>query len=343
MLGAGASAQALPMVKDIPKALDAHLKLIDQHTPGQAKRDDFILPGVEDSHRNTVMFNYRKIIQELADRSSKHESIDTYAKKLFLRSRSDGNARQQLASLKVGLSLFMAYQQVRHGRADIRYDGFLASLLDHNPHHGLTLPPDVLLLNWNYDQQLALAYKEYVNSTYIQDGITQLGIRPLEMMSIKRNIPIRVIQLNGLFCYRGDFDDIIPLIDSESGLEEQLLEEVLVQFARLTIRGKGMLPPPLMRFAWEVDSGHAAQLDLVLDRLSNVRELVIIGYSFPFFNRGIDRQLFQHMPSLRHIYVQAPDGAAQDIVRTVQTMDIPPNCKLETYTYTGKFLLPPGL
>jgi hypothetical protein len=343
MMGAGASMQALPMVRDIPKALDTHLKLIDRLTPGHAVAGDLILPGVDGSHRNTVIGKYRELIQMLADRSANHESIDTYAKKLFLRSITERAFTKELGSLKLGFSLFMAFLQAKHGRADRRYDGFLASLLGHDDDRRLSLPSDVFILNWNYDQQLAIAYKEYVRSGSIESGIQQLGIRPLAMMSLKRSTPIRVVQLNGLFCNKGEFDDILPLLEPESNKEEQLFDEILRQFARHTVPGLPKRALPLMRFAWEVDHDHAEQLELVLARLKNVRELVIIGYSFPFFNRAIDRKLLQHMPSLKHIYAQAPDGAAQDILRTVQTMDSPPNCKLEPYTATEKFFLPPGL
>ena len=32
--------------------------------------------------------------------------------------------------------------------------------------------------------------------------------------------------------------------------------------------------------------------------------LVVIGYSFPYFNRKIDRLIFENMPHLKKIYIQ---------------------------------------
>ena len=38
----------------------------------------------------------------------------------------------------------------------------------------------------------------------------------------------------------------------------------------------------------------------------DTRVLVIIGYTFPFFNREIDREIFLNMPNLEQIYIQDP-------------------------------------
>ena len=42
---------------------------------------------------------------------------------------------------------------------------------------------------------------------------------------------------------------------------------------------------------------------------------VVIGYTFPFFNREIDRKVFELMPNLKTIYVQDPN--AENIMKNV--------------------------
>ena len=37
---------------------------------------------------------------------------------------------------------------------------------------------------------------------------------------------------------------------------------------------------------------------------------VVIGYSFPYFNREIDRAIFAEMPNLKTIYIQDPSPDA---------------------------------
>ena len=48
--------------------------------------------------------------------------------------------------------------------------------------------------------------------------------------------------------------------------------------------------------------------DMLYAKISDARILVIIGYTFPFFNREIDREIFSNMPNLEKIYVQDPNA-----------------------------------
>lgn len=343
MMGAGASAKALPMVKGIPNALKNHVKLLQNHTPKRAIAGDNVIEGNDQSHINSIIHGYQQLIQSLADRSANHESIDTYAKKLFLKSGPSSYDSDEMRDLKLGLSLFFAFMQAKHGKADDRYDGLLASLLRYDKDKGLQLPNDVLFLNWNYDQQLAIAFKEYISHGWIKGGIEQLGICPMELLTERHRFPPRVIHLNGLFCRIKEPDDIIPLVELTGQDEAALVREILTDYAHDKLRTKGRRGRLLLKFAWELENGHNEQLDALGARLKHCEELVVIGYSFPFFNRSIDRKILESMPNLKTIYVQAPQGAAQDIIKTIGTMQIPTNCNLEAYTNVDKFLLPPAL
>ena len=219
LLGAGASAQALPMVTQIPKALQEHREWLSSHVQVVSSRKEMI-PGRAETERHALLSDYFRIIDELKTESANHESIDTYAKKLYLRSRTNSSLKPKLRELKVGLALFMAYQQAKHKIADKRYDGFLASLLTHTQNGTLTLPPEVMVLNWNYDQQLALAMTAYQQGGSIQGAIEQLGMLPLEMLSPHFSYPCRSIHLNGMFTFCSRMDDIYPLIEWETNKEE---------------------------------------------------------------------------------------------------------------------------
>jgi len=63
-------------------------------------------------------------------------------------------------------------------------------------------------------------------------------------------------------------------------------------------------------FAWERDenfsdkhAGHANNLRQAIHIAQNTQVLVVIGYSFPVFNRAVDRQLFAEMPHLSKVYI----------------------------------------
>lgn len=342
LLGAGASAQALPMVSQIPKALEDHYNWLWEFAK-EAKFRKEMIAGKPETERSKLLGEYLNIITDLKTGSASHESIDTYAKKLYLRSKTSSADKQKLVELKIGLALFMAYLQTKHKTADKRYDGFLASLLSHTSGGTLTLPPEVLVLNWNYDQQLALSHAAYQHEGSMWSGIEQLGMRPLEMLSVHSHYPCRSIHLNGMFAYRADFDEIHPLVDWSTNKDEDLLDAMMLFYANLKYSGRMGPGRLLLRFAWEGNEQTISAFKLLDEVLANCEALVVIGYSFPFFNREIDREIVKRMPVLKHVYVQAPQKHAEEIARTVKTMNLPVGCEVEPYGNTDKFLLPPEL
>ena len=68
-----------------------------------------------------------------------------------------------------------------------------------------------------------------------------------------------------------------------------------------------------LKFAWE-NEHYAKLFESALD-LSRITVLVIIGYSFPFFNREVDVALFAKMTQLKKIYIQ--DRNPENIIETM--------------------------
>lgn len=282
--------------------------------------------------------DYLGDIRHLQRMAEVHESIDTYAKKLFLK----GEARRgELFRLKVALSMFLAFEQAKNADKERRYDGFFASILT-NEGGILRIPDEVLILNWNYDQMLGHAFKEYTSSGQFHECHTQLGVVPLHAVSAHE--PYSVVHLNGLFAYQVAGGQFNPIVNTTSTVDKDILEELLRYHFRAHLKeGDPICCNPeahLMQFAWESTGKRAEGFEQVLARLSEVTALVVIGYSFPFFNREFDRKILQYLPSLERLYVQAPDGFAQDIGRTINAMRVLNEVDIEYYTNTDKFLLP---
>lgn len=59
-----------------------------------------------------------------------------------------------------------------------------------------------------------------------------------------------------------------------------------------------------LSFAWEKDSKIKQSIEKTV---YNADVLVIIGYSFPDYNRDIDKEIFDKMPNLKKIYIQDKD------------------------------------
>jgi len=340
LMGAGASAQTLPMVKQIPKALEEHSRWVDS-IPSHISLPPELIPGNPKALSFKVVEEYKETIRALKEGAAAHESIDTYAKKLYLRSAASETDRKRLDDLKLGLSLFMACIQAQKGVADRRYDGFLASLLTRTPTGIFTLPKEVLVLNWNYDQQMALAYGEYREKAPLHECIKSLGIYPLELIEKRNGQHCRVVHLNGMFAYQTE-RGVAPVLEFTSELAEAQLLTILSAYAQVKYGsiGHGKM---LLRFAWENQEEVTQGLNTVLNTLDPCEVLVVIGYSFPFFNREIDRAIVKHMPNLKRVYVQSHPDTVEDVARTVRTMVLPDGCKVETYGNTDKFLLPPEL
>jgi len=82
---------------------------------------------------------------------------------------------------------------------------------------------------------------------------------------------------------------------------EQLLSKVLEQYVNFvnSAYSDGRF---YLHFAWEQDyfNNQSAKL---FSNIADTKVLVVIGYSFPFFNREIDREIFRRMEKLERIYI----------------------------------------
>src|SRR5688572_5712408 len=112
IFGAGASCNALPLVKDLPKELG-------QFSSGIRKA---IPRGKSTIHKSSQVL--AEDIQWLAEETAKSLSIDTFAKKLFIQGEME-----KLTKLKIILALFFISKQATV-LPDKRYDGFFAAILE---------------------------------------------------------------------------------------------------------------------------------------------------------------------------------------------------------------------
>lgn len=138
------------------------------------------IPGSIKKFKTTFSHDYRRKIrkelwptaQSIADElgwlhseADRHSSIDTYAKKLTISSRT-----KDLIKLKNLLSTFFLCQELEVG-IDPRYDSFLASILRTT----CELPKNIRVLSWNYDHQFELAFREFSTNPDLGFNRSQLG------------------------------------------------------------------------------------------------------------------------------------------------------------------------
>lgn len=264
----------------------------------------------------------------LKDESEKHATIDTFAKKLYLKGQlTDFYKVESL------LSVFFIIEQVINKKYG-RYDTFLASVLDSK----LNIDDRITILTWNYDSQFELAYKEYGEEKEAKGIRRKLGIADLKDQSYEtRN---QIFKLNGT----ANFSEQIDLTQYD-----KLNGDLLVKLLDLYLKGREKRGASRISFAWDnkeyIDKNFETAL---INAIKGAETLVVIGYTFPFFNREIDRTIFQAMNTLKTIYIQDPN--ATQIVDNLESLYSPAhtgithvNKNVKPITNTSQFYLPPEL
>jgi len=225
LFGAGASCQALPMVKQIPARFQA---TIDLFSNKDYELEDILFAELSEENRKTKL-NYQKELIEgfiwLKYKCENHASIDTFAKKLFLNNTSEDN--RDLQKLKIILSIFFIWEQYLT-KPDMRYDAFYASLL--NSRH--YFPPNIQILSWNYDYQFELAYAEYSGDQRI--SANQSHLRVLQKFRRKYSPEnFCIIKLNGSteFHTRDSYGNDSKMVDNFHPYRKEMIEILVRNFA----------------------------------------------------------------------------------------------------------------
>jgi hypothetical protein len=291
--GAGASAQALPLASGLSKRLAEFAVELQQANPQGSSND----PGKAQLWGGSRQ-KLCEALRWLAEEASMHASVDTLAKKLFFR-----HDRVNLKKLKAGLSAYLVIEQSRKP-VDKRYDAFFATILEFDNQYRALFPEDLRIITWNYDTQLEKAFY----------GFCEDRDRVIESVTFNDHI----YRVNG-YCGTSQPGHVGPPFQAVWNATSDMIWE-----AGITLYEECMLdsssPEPDIRFAWE----EPTQNRLANSRLnlSEVSAVVIIGYSFPYFNREIDHVLFGRLSDsqVRRIYLQYPDGVHSSVETRLRSL-----------------------
>jgi len=295
LFGAGASYGSLPIVEEIPNRLKS---LIDKLTLPENQLSDsdvFVSQSaLPQFSKNTYQKEMIEDLNWMLTESSAHASIDTFAKKLFLKRESE-----QLERLKLAMSVFFVFEQSLN-ETNKRYDAFFASILNNS----MMIPEEIKILSWNYDYQFEKAYAEFTDSSDLQTLQSRLRIRSKNWKA--RSTDFSIFKLNGTTTVfnKTYYNPYSFSTDINSTFNTNLIDEVTRNYAHLKKLKRDHWG--ILSFAWEYDYSDEEYLKTILPYLNDCEIVVVIGYSFPFFNRTVDRALFVMMPKLRKVYIQDP-------------------------------------
>jgi len=288
-LGAGASANALPTVKATSTSNGLIIGLRD--FAGQLKNLEYDIKFQE------YVLNLIKNLTLIADKTIEFGTPDTYAKFLYLKDK------KKLIELKNALSAFFLFEQFINKKFDRRTLIFLTTLLERN-----IFPENIKILSWNYDFQMQLAAETFSKERFVRNSNASVHTPPLINYfptlghSMQLNVEeISMVQLNGIAGSYYNSQFYRSFFERE---EERTLDHLLDLLINPEF-DKGSL----LTFAWEQNIANESRNVISQLIATNTDVLIIIGYSFPFFNREVDKGIFESMKSsgrLKIIYYQDP-------------------------------------
>lgn len=241
-----------------------------------------------------------KRLLELKNICNTYPTVDTYAKMLYVK-----NEKIEYKKLKESISIFLLLSQAFESR-DLRYDGFIASLINRDK----GLPSDIHILSWNYDAQFEFAYsgyrKDYITLPFIWHDLNVLH-KNMEI-SNRTTRGFSLTKLNGTAFFIKKQDT------TEDGIQDiyfQNKDESPTSIISKLLTANNIIPT--LSFAWEKEEEEENEendtfIEQVKTKTNDAEVLVVIGYSFPYVNREIDKKILDGMHNLKKIYVQDPNA-----------------------------------
>ena len=341
LLGAGASCNRLPIISNLSERILLFRDILKSPRLGLSLRGQ---PNFNQQSFRSFKNDLVTDLEWIASEGKKHNTVDTYAKKLFLQGKNI-----ELHRLKVALSICFFYWQFHDGRGgddsnpniDPRYISLMSAFLT-KKNNEIILPEHVNIITWNYDVQpeLALQYfledekyvstvqnkfKSYPNSNGEQaTGMHQI-VHLNGIAGLIQSGPHTGFLFDDLHCQYRDFD--------------KMLIQIMSFYTSCIYNISGEKTAHInhtFSFAWEENPISKKSVEHAVNIMKTTTHVIIIGYSFPVFNREIDRKLFQGRRNLQKIYYQDPNPDAKAFSETFGiTTGV-----VQELTKTDQFFLP---
>ncbi len=303
-LGAGASFHSIPTVKDLPLRMNFFRTFIGN------------ISSIKPQLKNKLTIS----LDNLANEARKHNTIDTYAKKLYLNGEID-----KLRELKVFLSMSFLFWQYHNGAAensndisakiDYRYISLISAFLKKEGDN-IVLPPNIRFITWNYDLQLELTLEYFIgnagNLTSVQNtfGSFPNFYGPIDNLKI-----IHLNGIAGIYNNTGKSQNALTLF-AKGYKENDPIQAILSIYEKCLVRKEWDIDTAFC-FSWENSEISKRAIHEATRIMDTTDYLVIIGYSFPVFNREIDRKLFKSFSvTNRTIYYQDPKANKNSLSNT---------------------------
>ena len=308
ILGAGASFQSIPVVNTFSERFNDFSDFLNVF---RRSNHSFY---IHDSTIRTQIQNLQYQIIEVYNEFKNHQSFDTYFKKLF-----HTNQPELINKTKKILNIYFLWEHSKlstikfqsaaqnfeekgdkfnkQTQLDKRYDALLAGLLKPNKDK-LEMFCKTNFITWNYDINLLASLKNYFSpeSTFDEFLFEITPDKENEFIWELKSAGIKVVNMNGFF-YSGIY-----------GIKRSLNElEIKDSFSEINSYLLGVfdkLDHLKIKFAWETNINIGFEAKKIIENSENV---IIIGYTFPLYNRLVDMQYMDRvLINGRNLFIQDP-------------------------------------
>ena len=283
LFGAGASYNAVPILNSLSESMRSVARDL----------------AIEPLNYDNVKIFQRKLI-ELANISEEYGTVDTYAKKLFL-----NREVKELKEMKFLLSIFFAiwqgyYYKIEfplsvgdllanvekkksYDHLDYRYKTLLSNYLEFdNGSSSIKLDGNINFLTWNYDSQIELAFQLFNND---KCELIDINKSFQFLPTTNDNSKNRIIHLNGISNIINNSGILNNLFESSDFISKTMMISKINKVFESSFMSANKA---LIDYSWDEND---EIVDAAKQIIKQTDILIVIGYSFPTFNRAIDSQL----------------------------------------------------
>lgn len=213
----------------------------------------------------------------------------------------------------------------------------MAALTEKGNNREVKIKDNVKFITWNYDLQLELAFKSFTPDNSSWDYVDEnLGFR----IKSKFKRPLQVCHLNG---YHGYYTIDKKEIDIHEFPKSNNIPEILdtLSYIPESLDRKQLNFHETINYAWESSTIAIETREQARRVFQETDILVIIGYSFPNFNKEIDKSLFDKLKRREtRIYYQDPNASItliEQLVNSDETEIICENNKTDVFILPYEF------
>lgn len=301
ILGAGASAGAMPVVDSFVERFKHFLNAF--------------LTYLQDEREGKEVYT---VATKFIEQVESHLSFDTFFKKIY----HQGNPSWTIPYKKI-LLLYFLYEHfvqvnskqgpsalVTMGKKynlDPRYDALIAGLLKASKETP-TFLVKTNFITWNYDLNLFSALKAFLYPGHPISALIKDTCKGLNYFELAPECSL--LHMNGLMFH--------PSLNEIKPADTEQLKRMFTTFLADFFLSNGPMEQSVkhLRFAWESieeaqDSGLTPFYSKAKEMIERSKKIIIIGYSFPLYNRQIDLSFLRpEILANKALFIQDPYAEA---------------------------------